>query len=234
MTPPPSRDDVAVRAGMRRQALSIGTAIVPFGLAFGALAIEAGLQVWQAAGFSLAVFAGSGQFAAVSVVGEGGSAAAAIAAGLLLNVRSLVFGVVMAPDLGGPVWRRALHAQLMIDEAIAVASTGRTSRQRRYGYIAGGLAVFVLWNASTVVGAALAKGLGDLIGELGLDATIPAAFLALVWPRLSDATQRRAAIGGVAVALVAIPLLPPGLGILAAALGVLAARTPRRRRTGST
>jgi predicted branched-subunit amino acid permease len=70
-------------------------AVVPFGLAFGIAAVDAGLAVWQASGFSLLVFAGSAQFAAVEVIGDGGLALSAIGAGLLLNLRSLAFSVAM-------------------------------------------------------------------------------------------------------------------------------------------
>lgn len=109
---------------MARQATSIALAVTPFGVAFGALAVSAGLTVWQTVGFSTLVFSGSAQFAAVTVLADGGAAVAAISAGLLLNARSLAFGVTMAPDLAGPLWRRALESQLMIDEAMAWAARG--------------------------------------------------------------------------------------------------------------
>ena len=44
-----------------------------------------------------------------------------------------------------------------------------------------------------------------------------AAFLALIWPRLDDATSRLVAIGGALVAVTLVPLLPPGIPVLAAA-----------------
>ena len=75
---------------------SIAFAVAPFGMAFGAAASEAGLETWQTAGFSLLVFAGSAQFAAVEILGDGGSVAAAVTAGLLLNLLSIAFGVALA------------------------------------------------------------------------------------------------------------------------------------------
>lgn len=225
MTPPQSTSPPpdAARRELRRQALSIAVALVPFGLAFGVLCTEAGLTWWQALGFSSLVFTGSAQFAAVGVLADGGSVAAAVAAGLLLNLRVLAFGVAMAPALTGSLPFRLAASQLMIDESMAVGSGPTDLRLRRYGYLAGGLAVFALWNASTLVGALALAGAGDLVRTLGIDATVPAAFLALVWPRLADVRQRRAALAGVVVALVAAPLLPPGAPVLLATLGVLAA-----------
>jgi predicted branched-subunit amino acid permease len=212
------------RAELRRQALSIAVALVPFGLAFGVLCAEVGLVWWQALGFSSLVFSGSAQFAAVGVLGEGGAGLAAVGAGLLLNLRSLAFGVAMAPALRGRLPFRLVASQLMIDEAMAVGSGPTEPALRRYGYFAGGLAVFVLWNASTLVGVLALDGAGDLVERLGIDATIPAAFLALLWPRLAHAPQRRAALAGVVVALVAVPFVPIGVPILLAAAGVLAGR----------
>ena len=59
------------RREIHRQALSIALAIIPFGVAFGIASADAGLTAWQASAFSLLVFAGSAQFAAVEVIGDG-------------------------------------------------------------------------------------------------------------------------------------------------------------------
>jgi predicted branched-subunit amino acid permease len=198
-------------------------AVVPFGLAFGIAAVDAGLAVWQASGFSLLVFAGSAQFAAVEVIGDGGLALSAIGAGLLLNLRSLAFSVAMTPTLTGPRWKRALWCQLMIDETTAIASAQAEPRWRRYGYLCSGLTLFLTWNVSTLLGAAVLSSGGDLVSDLGIDATIPAAFLALLWPRLSQPDQWRTAGAGALVALALAPVAPPGVPIVAAAAGVAAA-----------
>src|SRR3989442_3283327 len=94
------------RGAIRRQALSIAFAVVPFGIAFGVTAARARLALWQTSGFSLFVFAGSAQFAAVEIVGRGGAVASAVGAGLLLNLRSLGFGGAIAPSLPGPRGKR--------------------------------------------------------------------------------------------------------------------------------
>lgn len=196
---------------------------MPFGVAFGAAASDAGLPPWQASALSVFVFAGSAQFAAVEVVGHGGAALAAVAAGLLLNLRSLAFGVAMAPSLAGPWWKRALWSHLMIDEATAVGVGQSDHRWRRYGFVVTGLAIFVAWNLSTVVGAAALASGGDLVTAWGIDATGPAAFLALLWPRLSRPDQRRTALAGAAVALAVLPFTPPGVPVVAATAGVAVA-----------
>ena len=73
------RDDPSLQE-LRRRAAAIAIALVPFGLAFGVLCAEAGLVWWEAVGFSAIVFTGSAQFAAVGVLGDGGTVAAAVGA----------------------------------------------------------------------------------------------------------------------------------------------------------
>ena len=214
----------AERREIHRQALSIALAVSPFGVAFGVVCAEAGLSVWQALGFSTLVFSGAAQFAAVSVLADGGGAVAAVTAGLLLNLRSLAFGVAMAGSLRGPVWWRALAAQLMIDESTAVGTVQATDALKRYGYLVGGLGVFVLWNLTTVLGVSVLSSSEELITDLGIDATIPAAFLALLWPRLHDREQRLVAAAGALVAVLLVPVSPAGVPIIAAAAAVILAK----------
>lgn len=217
------------RTRIVRQALSIALAVTPFGLAFGLAARNAGLGLIEAMGFSSLVFTGSAQFAAVSVLADGGTALTAVLAGALLNLRSLAFGVALAPYLGGPLRFRVAASQLMIDEAAAVGMAQQSPSGRRFGYLAGGIAVFALWNASTAVGVLFLGAMGDVVTDAGIDATIPAAFLALLWPRLSNGRQRLMAVGGAIIALAGVPALPPGLPIVAAgAAVVLGARRSAR------
>jgi predicted branched-subunit amino acid permease len=217
-------DDAVRRRAIRRQAASIVAAVAPFGIVFGAGAAAAGLDLWQAVGFSSLVFGGSSQFAAVEILGDGGSIASAAIAGLLLNVRSLAFGVIMAEALAGSWWKRATMSQLMIDESTAVGAAQHELRWRRYGYVVAGVGVFIVWNLTTIIGFVVFSDAGDLITDLGLDAAGPAAFLALLWPRLAIPAQRRTAIAGALIAVALTPIVPPGVPILASMLGVAVTR----------
>ena len=218
-----SADSTRARRAIHRQAASIVAAVAPFGIVFGASAATAGLTLLEAIGFSTLVFGGSSQFAAVEILGDGGSIISAAVAGLLLNVRSLAFGVIMAPALTGALWQRAAMSQLMIDESTAVGTSQTDLGLRRYAYLVAGIGVFIVWNLTTIVGHLVFSGAGDLITDLGLDAAGPAAFLALLWPRLSQRPQLRTAVAGAAIAVVLIPFTPAGVPILAAMHGVLAA-----------
>ena len=211
----------AQRRSIRAQAISIGLAISPFGLAFGALCAESGVGVWEALGFSSLVFGGSSQFAAVSVLADDGTVIAAVTAGLLLNLRSLAFGVSMAPSLKGSLLWRAGVSQLMIDESTAIGSSQSTHELRRYGYLWGGLSVFVLWNATTLIGVSVLSEAESLITDLGIDATIPAAFLGLIWNKLENVKHRVVALIGAITALILIPITPAGIPVIAAASAII-------------
>jgi 4-azaleucine resistance transporter AzlC len=220
------------RREIRRQGLSIGLAVAPVGVAFGIASTEAGLALWQASAFSLLVFAGSAQFAAVEILGDGGTIVAAIVAGVLLNLRSLAFGVIMTPALQGPRWRRAVWSQVMVDETAAVGSAQQERSWQRYGYLWTGLVLFVSWNLATVLGATTIPSTGDVVADWGLDAAFPAIFLALLWPRLADLGQRRSALVGAVIALALVPVAPAGVPIVVAGIGALAGwRRDRRVRT---
>jgi predicted branched-subunit amino acid permease len=208
------------RSALTKQALSIGVSLIPFGLAFGVQCTQAKLQWFHALGMSSLVFTGGTQFAAVGVLKDGGTAAAAIAAGLLLSLRSLVYGLMMAPTLKGSLPFRMGASQLMIDESVAVSSAQQSPAARRAGYLAGGLSVFLFWNVSTMVGFWALGANADFTQRFGLDVTVPAAFAALVWPRLGDPLQRLVAIVGAVIAFGLIPIAPAGMPIVAAALAV--------------
>jgi predicted branched-subunit amino acid permease len=170
-------------------------------------------------------FAGSAQFAAASVLADGGGLLAAVAAALLLNARYGPIALSVAPSLSGPRRWRFVVAQLVVDEswAIAAGADGRIAARRLVG---AGLAIYLGWVAGTVVGVAAGSALTDP-ETLGLDAAFPALFLGLLAPRLRDARSRSAAIAGAVIALALVPFTPPGVPIVAAALGSLAGVRPR-------
>ena len=77
--------------------------------------------------FSATAFAGSTQFAAVSVLSGGGTLVAAVVAALLLNARCAPIGASVAPRLHCPCWRRLLVGQLTVDESPGRSAGGMRS-----------------------------------------------------------------------------------------------------------
>jgi predicted branched-subunit amino acid permease len=107
-----------------RAVAPLAVAVLGFGISFGLLARSAGMGWLAPIVMSATTFAGSAQFAAVSILGAGGTIAAAVAAAVLLNLRYGPIGVSVAPWLDGPAWWRFLRAQLVVDESWAVAAEG--------------------------------------------------------------------------------------------------------------
>ncbi|MDO5068096.1 MAG: AzlC family ABC transporter permease [Propionibacteriaceae bacterium] len=196
-------------------AISVSVATGAYGVSFGALAVAAGLDLWQTMTLSLLMFSGGSQFAFVGALAGGGLAAAATA--WLVGLRNAIYGMQVnswfhpgGPELLG-------MAQLSIDESTAVAGSQADPEDRRLGFWAAGLGVFVLWNMMTLVGALL----GDLLGDpkrWGLDGAALAAFCGLLWPRLRDKETVAVAVVAAAVVIVLVPALPAGLPILAAVM----------------
>jgi 4-azaleucine resistance transporter AzlC len=213
---------------LTRDAVAIGLATGAYAVSYGVLAVAAGLSVAQTCVMSLLVFTGASQFAVVSVVGAGGSMAAALAPAIGLAARNGVYGLSMVPFLPRSRWRRAAEAQLVIDESTAMARAQDTPQRAHRAFLATGLAIFVCWNVGTLAGALLGTGLGDP-RDLGLDAMFPAAFLALLAPQLRRPGAPVAAIVGGLVGIAMLPVLPTGLPILVAVVGVVPAVAVARR-----
>jgi predicted branched-subunit amino acid permease len=222
----------AERTATLRDAVGLGAAVGLYGVAFGAAGVGAGLDPWQAVAMSLLMFTGASQFALVGVLGAGGGALAAVGSALLLGTRNTVYGVRLVPLLRPHgLFRRVGTAHWVIDETTAMALAAPSRVLGRLAFLVTGAAIYLMWNAMTAVGVLGAAALGGT-SRAALDAIVPAAFLALLWPRLRKsfpeaAVQRRVAVGGAVVALALTPFVPAGVQVVAAVVAVALAGRPR-------
>jgi predicted branched-subunit amino acid permease len=212
-------------ADVRSRALSIGVAVGAYAISFGALSVAAGLSVGQTQVLSAVMFTGASQFAFVGVVAAGGGLVAAVVTAWLLGLRNGLYGLHLATVLSPPGRvgerlrgvRRLGAAHFTIDETTAMAMAYEPDvEQSRRAFWATGWSVFLLWNLGTLLGAAGAAALSDP-EVLGLDAAIPAGFLALLWPRLVDRSAWALAGASAVLALALAPVLRPGVPVLAGA-----------------
>lgn len=228
----PRREDRAIL----RDALGVGVAVGVSGFAFGVTASGAGLSPAQACALSLFVFTGASQFALVGALAGGANPLAAAAGAFFLGVRNLFYGLRLSTLLRLPRWARPLAAHWVIDETSVVALAQRDRRSARLAFTATGTSLFLLWNTTTLLGAAGAEALGDT-ETWGLDAAGPAVFLALLAPMLRTTVERATAALAVALGLGFLPVLPAGVPVLAAALAapvVLFAHGRWRERAGAS
>jgi 4-azaleucine resistance transporter AzlC len=213
--------------GLARDVALVCLADAIVGISFGAITVSSGLPVWLPMMLSVAVFAGAAQFMFVGLVASGGNPIAAAVTGLLVNVRHVPFGFAVG-DLLGEGWaRRVAGSHLMVDETVAFALGQRDPERRRAVYWACGISLFVCWNLGVMIGAFGGTVVNDT-DAFGMDAAFPAVLLALVLPSLRDAATRRASLVGVVIALATAPVLPAGLPVLLALLGLAAGLTGRR------
>lgn len=170
---------------------------------------------------SIVVFSGSAQFGALAVLLAGGSAGAAIAAGVLLNGRYLAMGLALAPSLRGRAVSRGAFTLPLVDASWAAASRGDGTFDPWY-LVGVSIPQYVGWVLGTAVGVLIGPRLGDP-RALGLDALFPAFFIVLLFEEARGRRRLVAAAGGAGIALVLTPILPAGLPILAASAAAVAA-----------
>jgi 4-azaleucine resistance transporter AzlC len=213
VTPEAASSTPRVRDGVRA-AIPLAPGPFVFGLSFGVLAEGAGMSAVAAVLMSATTFAGSAQFAAVSVLDTGGTALAAIMAAVFLNARYAAISISVASIFPGGRVRRLAESQLIVDESWALS--GRSGRFEWPILVGAGLLLYVLWVGSTALGTFVGGALDDP-SALGLDAAFAVLFLALAVPYLRGRRALQAAVLAVLIALALIPIAPAGVPIVAAA-----------------
>ncbi len=232
--PAPDSPRASFRAGVA-SLLPIVLGVVPFGLVAGAAAVEIGIGVEGAVGFSTIVFAGASQLAAIGLLGQDAPVAIAVMTALVINLRMLMYAASLAPHVGRwPLRRRLGGAYLLTDQAYAVAilrfREGTDPHPFAY-YLGAGLTMWIPWQLSTIGGALVGATIPDSI-PLGF--AIPLMFIALLRPALTDRPAIAAAVASGAIAVVAAPL-PANLGMpLAALAGIVTGVVVAERSTTST
>lgn len=192
-----------IRAGLR-ESLPVLLGIIPFGLTCGVMGITVGLTPLETILMSMLVFAGAAQFVSMTMLGAGVTGwGILVLTTLLINLRHLLMGASLAPymsRLPGPL--QALLAFGIVDEtyALTISRISRCGYSHHYQLTANG-AFYTTWVISTAAGTYLGGYIPDPLAW-GLDFAMPAMFLALLAPRLTD----RAGLASCAVAALAAVL----------------------------
>jgi len=198
----------------------------PFAVLFGVVATEAGLNVLETMLFTISVFAGASQFAALQTMQENAPVIVVLATALAVNLRMVMYSVTLAPHFGGlPLRSRALMAYFLVDQSFAttVAEIDRkpdmTAAEKRAVFYGAVVAVAPLWFVASFAGAMIGRALPP---EYALDFALPITFLAMVAPMLRSLPHLVAA--GVSIVLsLLLAGMPYGTGLLAAASVAMAA-----------
>ncbi|WP_208349583.1 AzlC family ABC transporter permease [Pseudaestuariivita rosea] len=192
----------------------------PFGLLFGVIATEAGLNVAETMGFSVLVIAGASQFTAIQLMVDNAPTAIVLATALAVNLRMAMYSASITPHLGAaPLWKRALVAYFLVDQTYAVSvdkyERSDWSLPQKLAYFFGVvLPICPMWYVLTLTGAMLGEAIPD---AWALDFAVPITFLALVAPALRTLPHVAAAVTSIVLAL-ALAGLPYNVGLIIAAI----------------
>ena len=208
-----------------RDVWPIAIGVIPFGFVAGASTVEAGYGWTGALGFSVVVFAGASQLAAIDLLSGGSAIIVAVLTAWLINLRMVMYSASLAPWLSHePLRHRAGAAYVLTDQAYALSIThyskGTPKADRLRYYMGIALLLWVNWQVTTLLGALV----GNRIPEsVPLDFTIPLCFLVLIVPSVTDRpTAVAAVVGGVAAVIVAGTPLADGAIVLGAVAGIAA------------
>ena len=205
-------------AGVRSEIpLLIG--VFPFGMIYGALALNAGLDKLASQMMSSMVFGGSSQFITTQLVREAAPGFVIVLTIAVVNLRHMLYSASLAPYLAAlsTPWKTLL-AYLLTDEAYAPTivkyERDGVTAQGHWFLLGAGLALWTNWQISTALGIFLGTAIPE---SWSLDFALPLTFIAMVMPALKKSPAIAAALSAGVVALVSYSL-PYRLGIILAAL----------------
>lgn len=198
----------------------------PFGMLFGVLAAEAGLKLIETMTFTMTVFAGAAQFAALQLMQENAPTLVVLASALAVNLRVAMYSAALTPYLGmAPLWQRALVAYFIVDQSYALSvekfeTTPDMTLPQRLAYFFGTCGLIApLWYGASLVGAVLGARIPE---SWALDFALPIAFLAMIAPMLRTPAHLVAALVSIVTAIAAAGL-PYNSGLLVAGLAAMIA-----------
>ena len=205
-------------AGVRAEApLLIG--VFPFGMIYGALALNAGLSISAAQLMSSIVFAGSSQFITAQLVHDAAPGFVIVLTIAVVNLRHALYSASVAPFVASlPTRWKILLSYLLTDEAYAATvlhyeKEGITPYSHWF-FLGAGFSLWFTWQVSTALGIFLGAAIPD---SWSLDFALPLTFIAMVVPVLKNRPMIAAALSAGLTALLAYSL-PYKLGLILAAL----------------
>lgn len=165
-----------------RRGMPVVLASLPFGLLFGALAVQNGLTVWEATLMSAAVFGGASQMVGIELFGQRIAPWLIVLSIFAVNFRHVLYSAALGRRV--PHWtpfQRAFGFFFLTDPQYAEGEKQADSRRGLtfVWYIGMATPIYIFWVVDAFVGASF----GNLIPNpeaLGLDFLLPIYFLGLV------------------------------------------------------
>lgn len=207
-----------------RDAFPLALAAIPFGLVYGVAVVDSSLSSWVGAAGSWLILAGAAQISMLGLIDADAAWPIAVGTALVINARFALYSAALAPAFSEfpRRWRWTLP-YLMTDQAatLSIVRFQRVSDPglRRVYYLASALWIALMWWTGSVTGILLGASIPEQV-EIGF--IVPAVFLALLVPTLTDRPAVLAAVVGATVTAAGAPL-PNGLNIFMGAIAGVAA-----------
>jgi predicted branched-subunit amino acid permease len=210
-------------AGLRA-CLPVLPGVAAFGAISGVAMVGAGLSPWLAALMSVVVFAGTAQLAALQLIAAGAPLGVIFLAGLILNLRFMLYSLSISPYLQGLRPRaRWLAGYFLSDNGYAhtIARIGShpTAPGHAEYFMGACAAIWVTWESATIGGIVVGAGIPS---SWSLEFVVILTFTALAVASIRDIAGAAAALAAGITAILAIDL-PFRLGLIAAAIAGIAA-----------
>jgi len=233
-SPPLTPQATSVLSAQRRAAMREGLAAVSpglialaiWGVVTGVAMVKAGLTETQAIAMSLLVYAGSAQLTSLPLMAADAPIWLIFAAGIIVNLRFLIFGAALHPFFRDLSWRKRLFlGYLSVDVSFIVFmprfadAPKKGTLEQHWFFIGTILPAWVVWQAASMVGIALGA-IVPVSWSLEFGAVL--ALMAMMLPHI---TSRAVFVSVVASGLTAwlTQLWPLRLGLLAAVVvGIVA------------
>ena len=197
------------------------------GIAFGLMLQEIGYNFIWAFFMSLTIYAGSGQYLGVTLLGAAASLGTVAVMTLLINFRHLVYGLSMLEKFRGMGPRKLYMIFSLTDETYALLSSARAPAgvEEHDYYFAVAMLDHSYWILGSVLGSVLGAALG--LDTTGVDFAMTALFLVIAVGQWKKAGSHLPALLGGAATLLSLMLvgaeemLLPALGLIVLALTAL-------------
>ncbi len=206
------------------------------GIAFGLMLQGIGYNFIWAFFMSLTIYAGSGQYLAVTLLGSAAGLGTIAVMTLLINFRHLVYGLSMLEKFRGMGWRKLYMIFSLTDEtyALLAGTPAPVGVDPRNFYFSVALLDQLYWIAGSVIGGIAGGMLEGVISIEGIDFAMTALFVVIAvdqWKAYRKHLPVFLGLGCTLVCLVVIgaeQMLLPALGLIVLALLVLRSRLEDR------
>lgn len=169
------------KAGLKGGFL-IALSAAPFGLLFGAVAVDNGLTMVEAVLMSATIYAGASQLVGIELFGQRIEAWLVILSIFAVNFRHILYSAAMVRPLAHWSLGRKLIAFFFLVDPQFAESVRRDENGEKITfswYMGFALAIYFPWLFTTILGVQFGKMIGDP-QALGFDVLLPIYFMGMV------------------------------------------------------